>query len=181
MRQVLALALLLTASGPSVAAAPVAAAVVAVVAATPLAAGPAAPWLWPVDSPRIVDRPFLAPATPYSVGHRGVDLHVAAGAGAAVRAPAAGVVHFAGVVVDRPVLSIRHPGGLISSYEPVASSLVAGEPVSAGEVIGTVTGTGHCPRVCLHLGVRVDGEYVSPMRYLGVLPRAVLLPTRPIR
>ncbi|MET1042974.1 MAG: M23 family metallopeptidase [Microbacteriaceae bacterium] len=168
MRYVLLAVLLLAASGPSFA------------VADPGETADAAPtWVWPVDPPRVVDRPFLAPATPYSAGHRGVDLRAALGA--EVRAPAAGIVHFAGVVVDRPVLSIRHPGGLISSYEPVLASRSAGEPVSAGEIIGTVVVGDHCVRFCLHLGVRVDGEYVSPMRYLGVVPRAVLLPTRPIR
>ena len=28
---------------------------------------------------------------------------------------------------------------------------------------------------CLHLGVRVDGAYVSPLLFLGGQPRAVLL------
>ncbi|WP_443208538.1 hypothetical protein [Salinibacterium sp. PAMC 21357] len=37
---------------------------------------------------------------------------------------------------------------------------------------------GHCTRPCLHFGVRVEGEYVSPLNYLSGIPRAVLLPTR---
>ena len=131
-------------------------------------------WFWPVDTPGVVVRPFIAPATPYSRGHRGVDL--AAEAGIAY-APADGIVHFAGIVVDRPVLSLRHPGGLISSYEPVESALVDGDVVARGDPIGTVM-AGHCSRTCLHFGVRVDGEYVSPMLYLGGIERSVLLPTR---
>jgi murein DD-endopeptidase MepM/ murein hydrolase activator NlpD len=135
-------------------------------------------WQWPVDPPRSVVRPYVAPATPYSVGHRGVDL--GALPGGVVYAPADGVVHFSGFVVDRPVLSIRHPGGLISSYEPVESSLSAGTPVQRGQPVGTVL-AGHCgPVGCVHLGVRLDGEYVSPLLYLGEVPRSVLLPTRPL-
>jgi murein DD-endopeptidase MepM/ murein hydrolase activator NlpD len=141
-------------------------------AATPNAASGA--WLWPVAAPHPIVRPFVAPATPYSSGHRGIDI---GSPGTEVRAPAAGVVSFAGVVVDRPVLSIRHPGGVVSSYEPVMSELAVGDAVSAGQVVGTLL-PGHCAELCLHFGVRVDGQYVSPLAFLGGIPRSVLLPTR---
>src|SRR5690606_30108328 len=76
-----------------------------------------ASWSWPLAAPHPVVRPFIAPLTPYSSGHRGIDIggvdHEL------VSSPADGVVHFAGWVVNRPVVSIRHPGGLISSFEPV--------------------------------------------------------------
>ena len=131
-------------------------------------------WRWPVDPPRSIARPFIPPPTPYAAGHRGIDIRAPAGV---LYAPAAGVVHFAGVVVDRPVLSIDHGGGVISSYEPVQTTLVEGDVVAAGDVIGTVL-PGHCATVCVHMGVRVDGQYVSPLRFLGGIPRAILLPTR---
>ena len=134
----------------------------------------APPWAWPVDPPHTVVRPYIAPATPYSPGHRGVDL---AAPGGAVYAPADGVVHFAGTVVDRPVLSIEHPGGVLTSYEPVVTELVAGAHVERGDVIGTVV-AGHCASPCLHFGVREHGEYASPLAWLGGLEPAVLLPTR---
>ena len=92
-------------------------------------------------------------------------------------APADGVVHFAGVVVDRPVLSLDHTGGVLSSYEPVTTHLLTGDTVHRGEVIGVVL-PGHCAKTCLHLGVRIDGQYVSPLTFLGGIPRSVLLPTR---
>src|SRR5690606_31996405 len=123
-------------------------------------------------------RPFVAPATPYASGHRGIDIRGTAGA--AVVAPADGVVHFSGFVVDRPVLSIRHPGGLISSYEPVTSELVAGTVVHRGDTIGALQ-SGHGGAPCLHFGVRLHGDYVSPLLYLGGIPRSVLLPTRRLR
>lgn len=131
-------------------------------------------WEWPVEPPRAIVRPFVAPATPYSAGHRGIDISVTVDR---VRAPADGVVHFSGVVVDRPVLSIRHADGLLSSYEPVESPLTAGDAVARGDEIGTVL-PGHCDTICLHFGVRLDGEYVSPLNYVGGLPRSILLPTR---
>ena len=142
-------------------------------ATTSRAAADAGDWIWPVDPPRVVERPFIAPATRYSAGHRGVDLL----AGAIVYAPADGTVRFAGVVVDRPVLSIDHGGGVVSSYEPVVASVAKGDTVTAGQAIGTVL-EGHCRSPCVHVGVRVDGEYVSPLSFFGEIPRAVLLPTR---
>jgi murein DD-endopeptidase MepM/ murein hydrolase activator NlpD len=135
-------------------------------------------WAWPVAAPHRIVRPYLAPATAYSSGHRGID--VASALGAPVFAPDDGVVYFVGVVVDRPVLSIRHSGGLVSSFEPVESTLVAGAAVRRGEQVGT-TAAGHCSAACLHFGVRLFGEYVSPLNYLGGIPWSVLLPTRAVR
>lgn len=134
----------------------------------------APPWVWPVDPPHVVVHPYRAPESAYGPGHRGIDLAAPSGV---VYAPADGVVHFAGVVVDRPVLSIEQSGGVITSFEPVTTELVAGDAVERGQVVGAVL-AGHCASVCLHFGVRVAGVYTSPLAWLGGLERAVLLPTR---
>ena len=131
------------------------------------------PWAWPVRGAHQIVRPFIAPTTQYSAGHRGIDI----AASGFVYAPVDGVVHFVGFVVDREVLSITHPGGVLSSYEPVSSTLAEGERVTRGQPIGTLE-TGHCVALCLHFGVRIDGQYVSPMLFLGGIPHSVLLPTR---
>jgi murein DD-endopeptidase MepM/ murein hydrolase activator NlpD len=130
-------------------------------------------WSWPVVGPHSLARPYLAPPTPYSVGHRGIDIR--ASAGTPVLAPDDGLVHFVGVVVDRPVLSIAHDGGVLASFEPVSSALTTGDRVVRGEVIGTLL-PGHCAAPCLHLGARVDGAYVNPLLFLGGVPWSVLLP-----
>lgn len=140
--------------------------------------GDSAPWSWPVETPIQVSNPYRAPATRYSAGHRGIDLVV--GIGRPIRAPADGVVHFAGRVVDRPVVSIDH-SGVLSSFEPLEPVVAAGESVTKGQLIGTVGRGGHCDGRCLHLGARIDGEYVSPLRFLGGIPRAVLLPMSSVR
>ena len=93
-------------------------------------------------------------------------------------APASGVVRFAGLVVDRATLTVATADGALFSLEPVASEWAKGDRIVKGERLGTVSGGGHCDGACIHLGVRVHGEYVSPMRYFGVIPRAVLLPLR---
>lgn len=141
----------------------------------PLTPGEAAgDWRWPVDPPRAILRPYLAPATPYSSGHRGIDIAAPTGV---LYAPEAGVVHFAGVVVDRPVLSLRHGDGVISSFEPVIAAVAEGDRVERGQPIGSVV-PGHCSVLCVHVGVRVDGQYRSPLAWFGAIPPSVLLPTR---
>lgn len=130
-------------------------------------------WSWPVTGAHAIARPYVAPTGPYGAGHRGIDIR--APSGASVLAPADGVVHFAGFVVDRPVLSIEHADGALSSFEPVQTALVAGDRVRRGQVIGTLL-PGHCASACLHLGARVDGEYVSPLLFLGGVGWSVLYP-----
>ena len=131
-------------------------------------------WEWPVGPPHHVTRPFEAPPTPYAAGHRGIDL--SAQSGDPVYAQADGVVSFVGVVVDRPVLSLKHDGDLISSFEPVAVVVAEGEHVVAGQLVGLISIGGHCSARCIHFGVRLHGQYVSPLLYLVGIPRAVLLP-----
>ncbi|WP_245861077.1 murein hydrolase activator EnvC family protein [Microbacterium aurantiacum] len=131
-------------------------------------------WSWPLEGPRLIVAPYRAPAHEYGAGHRGVD--IAASRGAAVRSPADGVVAFRGTVVDRPLLTIDHGGGLVTTFEPLLSTLSPGDAVAEGDVIGVVDAGGHAPSGSLHLGVRLDGEYINPMLLFGEVPRAVLLP-----
>src|SRR3954469_24170016 len=85
---------------------------------------------WPLRPRPAVVRLFDAPSPNWNRGHRGVDL--AGAPGQAVYAAAAGTVVFAGMLADRPVVSIAHPGGLRTSYEPVRPVVRAGQLVSVG-------------------------------------------------
>jgi murein DD-endopeptidase MepM/ murein hydrolase activator NlpD len=120
-------------------------------------------WSAPLDGDLRVTRPFDPPPDPFGAGHRGVDL---AGAPAApVLAAADGVVAFAGMVAGRPVVSVDHPGGLRTTYEPVAPSVAAGQPVARGSPVGTLS-AGHagCPvAACLHWGLRRGEVYLDPL------------------
>lgn len=131
---------------------------------------------WRLPAPAEELRPFAKPPSPWGPGHRGVDLGPLS-VGAAVTAPADGEVSFVGVVVDRPVLSIRHGDGYLSSFEPVETALAVGDRVDAGEHMGTLTAdTSHCADPCLHWGVRLYGEYINPLLLTGDLEPSVLLP-----
>ncbi|MCQ1954758.1 M23 family metallopeptidase [Arthrobacter sp. zg-Y238] len=141
-------------------------------AATATAYSP--PWTWPLDPMPVLLRPFDPPAQPWLAGHRGID--VAAAEGSAVLAPADGRVIFARRVVDRPVLTIDHGGGLKSSFEPAEASVPVGTVVSKGTAVGSVRAGSHCGPECMHWGVRLNGEYMDPLAYVSDRRPSVLLP-----
>lgn len=155
--------------------------VVAAVAGAALAAG-AVPddgrrWTWPVPGdprPELV-APFDAPDSRWGAGHRGIDL--AAPVGAPVRAVEGGTVTHRGRVAGRPTLTITHPDGVRSTYEPVDSTLARGDEVRAGEVVGRLGDeAGHCaPAACLHLGALHGERYLDPLPFFGAR-RVILLP-----
>lgn len=122
---------------------------------------------WPLGPPTTVTRRFEPPPHPYAAGHRGADLLGAAGA--QVRSAGPGVVAFAGMVAGRPVVSVSHPGGLRTTYEPVEPSVRAGTVVSAGTPLGVlVPGHAGCPAAaCLHWGLRSGDTYLDPLSLLG--------------
>lgn len=138
--------------------------------------GPAEPgYRWPLAGEPGVTRWFEPPVRRWLPGHRGVDL--AGEPEAVVRAAGSGTVFFAGPVAGRGVVSVAHPGGLRTTYEPVTATVTAGEPVSAGDPIG-VLAPGHpgCPiAACLHWGLRRGDVYLDPLSLLG-LGRVRLLP-----
>jgi murein DD-endopeptidase MepM/ murein hydrolase activator NlpD len=83
---------------------------------------------------------------------------------------------FAGVLAGRPLVSIAHPGGLHTSYEPVQPSVRTGQLVSQGQVVGTLL-PGHpgcAVAVCLHWGAMWGAasaaDYVDPLGLLATTP-----------
>ncbi|MGN6087779.1 MAG: M23 family metallopeptidase [Actinomycetales bacterium] len=136
------------------------------VSADGAASGPPSRWRYPLDgSPQLVAA-FDPPAQRWLPGHRGIDIRGAAGG--AVRAVADGVVVFAGRIGDVGVVSVQHPGGLRSTYQPVTEVVVEGGAVHRGEVIGWLQATGsHCSSACLHLGARRGDSYVNPVLFLA--------------
>lgn len=132
-------------------------------------------WLPPLGTPLEVSGPYRPPPTPYASGHRGIDLP--ATPGELVHAPVGGVVSFVGQVADRHVLSVRVDSRTVVSFEPIEqadAALAEGAQVLPRQPLGIVAEGGHCLDECLHLGVRVDDEYVNPLRYF--LGKPVLLP-----
>ncbi|MEU5695538.1 M23 family metallopeptidase [Actinosynnema sp. NPDC020468] len=131
---------------------------------------------WPLHPPHPVLTPFARPPTPYAAGHRGVDL--GAPTGAPVLASADGVVGYAGQVATRGVVSVHHPGGLRTTYEPVTPTTRPGQRVHRGDRIATLE-PGHegCPSTCLHWGA-LHTSPKAPRTYLDPL---ALLTTAQVR
>jgi len=129
---------------------------------------------WPLRPPPAVVRGFDAPSPDWHPGHRGVDL--AGRPGQAVYAAGSAVVVFAGPVAGRPVVSLAHPGGLHTSYEPVRAAVRAGQRVTAQTNLGElIAGHPGCPAAaCLHWGARwgpaSGAAYVDPLGLLEVTP-----------
>jgi murein DD-endopeptidase MepM/ murein hydrolase activator NlpD len=145
-------------------------------AVPPPAATPAvALWSPPMDGGLTVSHPFEPLPHPFAAGHRGTDLRGTPGS--QVLAAGDGVVVFAGMVAGRPVVSIDHPGGLRTTYEPVDPSVAAGQQVARGSPLGALT-VGHagCPvQACLHWGLRRGETYLDPLSLLNP-PQVRLLP-----
>ena len=114
------------------------AAVLAALVLTPTAAA----WTWPADGP--VLQPFLFdPSHPYAGGqHRGID--IGGDSGADVRAPATGVVTFAGTVpASGRSLTVETAAGLSVTLTHLGTIDVAkGASVAEGDAVATVGASG---------------------------------------
>ncbi|MEB3049623.1 M23 family metallopeptidase [Mycolicibacter sp. MYC123] len=129
---------------------------------------------WPLRPRPAVARGFDAPRPDWQRGHRGVDL--AGTPGQPVYAAGEATVVFAGSAGGVPVVSLAHPGGLRTSYEPVRAVVRPGQRVSAGTMIGSVE-PGHpgCgAAACLHWGAMwgpaSHADYVDPLGLLASTP-----------
>lgn len=130
---------------------------------------------WPLRPgvPAVV-RPFDAPWPDWQHGHRGIDL--AGLPGQPVFAAGPGTVVFAGTLAGRPVVSVAHPGGLHTSYEPVEAAVRPGQGLDGDTALGRlVAGHPGCPaQACLHWGAMwgpaARADYVDPIGLLAATP-----------
>lgn len=124
---------------------------------------------WPSGVEVPVLREFAVGPTNWTVGHRGVDLALAAGQ--AVRASADGTTIYAGRLNDRELVSIEHADGIRTTYEPIVPTVTRGQTVVRGEIIGHVEGTHCAPFSCLHWGAkRGSDDYLDPLSLLLTAP-----------
>lgn len=125
-----------------------------------------------------LERDFELVDSGYSASHRGID--VSAATGEIIRSPVSGWIHFSGFVVNRPVVSVIDSAGELYSFEPACSAFSKGERVSAREAIAEVClggeGYQHCRETCLHISLRVGGQYLSPLARFGLLKPSRLYP-----
>jgi murein DD-endopeptidase MepM/ murein hydrolase activator NlpD len=128
---------------------------------------------WPLRPPPALIGEFDAPNPDWQHGHRGVDL--AGSAGQPVYAAGPATVVFAGRLAGRTLVSLEHPGGLRTSYEPLEPGVVPGQIVDESTVLGRLQ-PGHqgCAVVCLHWGAMWGpasrADYLDPIGLLQTTP-----------
>jgi hypothetical protein len=156
-------------------------AVVAVLAAA--FCGTAGAWSWPAGGE--VLRPFTLGADAYAAGqHRGID--VSGPDGSPVRAPASGVVTFAGSLptYGRGVTILTDDGYSVTLVHLGAIGVSQGATVSEGDPVGTMgsSGTPEQAVPSVHLGIRHAADeqgYVDPLGLLPERPAAPVSVTEP--
>jgi murein DD-endopeptidase MepM/ murein hydrolase activator NlpD len=133
-------------------------------------------WSWPLAGWPTIVRGFEPPPEPWLAGHRGVDL--LASPGEPVLAAGAGRVTFAGRVGGIPAVTVMHPDGRRTTYQPVLAAVARGHEVARGAILGRVSAGGsHClPRACLHWGLRLGTNYLDPLSLVGAAIEVRLLP-----
>ncbi|MEZ2121038.1 MULTISPECIES: murein hydrolase activator EnvC [unclassified Corynebacterium] len=133
---------------------------------------PAHAWVSPStgkESPGTVLRPFDPPEQDWLPGHRGVDLELSPGA--PVHAAGGGTVRFSGSVAGIGTVSIDHPDGTRTTYQPVVATVSTGDTVTEGQIIGRL---GSDPRGWPGISwgaLQEDSSYINP---LSLLPRPLI-------
>jgi murein DD-endopeptidase MepM/ murein hydrolase activator NlpD len=113
----------------------------------------------PVTGPII--QHFVAPPCQRCAGHRGVT--IATRSGQAVVAVLAGTISYVGEVAGLTyVVQVVRPGVKVTyGWLRPREQLAAGDEIAAGGLVGMAGER-------TYLGVRVEGQYVEPLRYLGL-------------
>ena len=120
--------------------------------------------------PNRVLRTFNKPAKNWLSGHRGVDLEAAPND--PIYAAGAGTVIYAGTLAGIPTVSIEHPGGLRTTYQPVLPLVAVGDTVTGQQPIGTLAPGGTHGYPGLQWGAKFGADdYINP---LTLLPAPVI-------
>jgi len=127
----------------------------------------AAPTLWPVEG--LVTGSFGERVDPFNgegAFHTGVDISTAYGT--PVIAPADGIVTYAETLAGYGrVVMIDHGQGISTRYGHLANyTVVAGQSVHRGDVLGYVGMTGRSTGPHLHYEVRIHDVPVNPHKYM---------------
>ncbi len=123
-----------------------------------------------------IQEQYLAPASKYGNGHRGVDFKLAPYG--EINAPATGTLAYTGKVVDRNVVTLKTEMSL-ASFEPACTQFEVGERIEQGEPFAI-----HCPadadyeyhcENCVHFSARDSYGYLSPLQLIEPQLPSVLL------
>ena len=127
-------------------------------------------FIWPCPSSKRITSSFgdrESPTEGASSNHQGID--IGASTGASILAAASGTVTISTYSYSAGnYIMIHHGGGVYTVYMHCSELLVtAGQEVSEGQVIGKVGSTGYSTGPHLHFGIRVNGSYTNPVKYVS--------------
>ena len=127
-------------------------------------------FIWPCPSSSRVTSGFGGRSSPTegaSSNHQGMD--IGASSGSNIVAAADGTVTISTYSYSAGnYIMINHGGGVSTVYMHCSQLLVsAGSTVKQGQVIGKVGSTGYSTGPHLHFGVRINGSYTNPAKYVS--------------
>ena len=127
-------------------------------------------FIWPCPSSSRVTSSFgdrESPTEGASSNHKGMD--IGASTGSNILAAADGTVTISTYSYSAGnYIMVNHGGGVSTVYMHCSQLLVsAGDTVKQGQVIAKVGSTGYSTGPHLHFGVRLNGTYVNPAKYVS--------------
>ncbi len=127
-------------------------------------------FIWPCPSSRRVTSEFggrESPTEGASSNHQGIDIGASSGSNIVAAASGTVVISTYSYSAGNYVM-INHGGGVYTVYMHCSKLLASvGDTVKQGEVIAKVGSTGYSTGPHLHFGVRVNGSYVNPRKYVS--------------
>ena len=127
-------------------------------------------FIWPCPASGRITSGFGSRTSPIegaSTNHQGIDIGAASGSG--ILAAASGTVVIATYSYSAGnYVMINHGGGIYTVYMHCSQLLVSeGQSVIQGQTIAKVGSTGYSTGPHLHFGIRADGKYVNPGKYVS--------------
>ena len=127
-------------------------------------------FIWPCPSSSRITSGFgdrESPTEGASSNHKGID--IGASSGSNIVAAAGGTVTIATYSYSAGnYVMINHGGGVSTVYMHCSKLLVSvGDTVKQGDVIARVGSTGYSTGPHLHFGIRQNGTYVNPSKYVS--------------
>lgn len=127
-------------------------------------------FIWPCPSSSRITSSFGGRSSPTegaSSNHKGIDIGASTGSDIIAAASGEVVVSTYSYSAGNYVM-INHGGGVYTVYMHASKLLVSvGQQVKQGQVIAKVGSTGYSTGPHLHFGVRVNGTYVNPRKYVS--------------
>lgn len=127
-------------------------------------------FIWPCPSSSRITSEFgsrTSPTEGASSDHQGMDIGAPTGTDIVAAASGTVVVSTYSYSAGNYVM-VSHGGGVYTVYMHASKLLVSvGDSVKSGQVIAKVGSTGYSTGPHLHFGIRVNGTYVNPRKYVS--------------